>query len=166
MKFIRATYGSLLVLFSTPITAFAQPGQNYPADPYVNSLYQNSVPPSLLNNSYGGGYSFPGANLPPLNAGGSYGRGISRVGGSGGGFYALLDVGYKLIGYFQVIIFFVALVYLLRGAFLFTQGKEKEASPMILNAVIGIVVALLAFAVIPLICSVTGAGGEACTVGR
>ncbi len=92
--------------------------------------------------------------------------GISRVGGSGGGFYALLDVGYKLIGYFQVIIFFVALVYLLRGAFLFTQGKEKEASPMILNAVIGIVVALLAFAVIPLICSVTGAGGEACTVGR
>ncbi len=94
------------------------------------------------------------------------GRGISRVQGSGAGFTGIINVVYTLIGYFQVIIFLTALVYLLRAAFLFTQGKEKEASPMILNAVIGIVVALLAFAVIPFICSITGAGGEACGVGR
>ena len=148
MKLLRIIYGSLLVSASLPLTSFAQ-GQNLP--PFLD--------PSLTGGGFRSGFNFGG--------GGGYGGGVgaSRISTLNGGWPGVLRLVDILLGYFQVIVFLTALFYLLRGAFLFTTGKEKEAQPMILNAVIGIVVALLAFAVIPIICGITGAGGAACQAG-
>ena len=140
MKSIRTLYASLVASAALPLTAFAQFGQqNFGSNPFSFGITGG------FNGGYGGGF---GQTRPATI----------------GSFDSLMLVAQRLLGYFQVVIFITALFFMLRGALLYVRGNAKDAQPMILNAVIGIVVALLVFTVIPLACWITQSSGPACGV--
>lgn len=80
-------------------------------------------------------------------------------------FDELLNKIHIFIGWFQAIVFIAAIIWILYAALLFiTKSYEDVKTPrtILIYAVVGIVVALLAYAVVPVICSIIGTGGQAC----
>ncbi len=77
-------------------------------------------------------------------------------------FPSVLGIINTILGYMQVGIFLVALFYFLRGAYLIVTGDMAGGGKMLLNAAIGVAAAILAFSIIPLVCFLTQASGDAC----
>lgn len=147
MKIFKSAYASFIATLAIPFATHAQDW----GGGWTNQAFGNQ-------NSYlGGGFSFGGG----FNQGGGLGYGQTRPARIGS-FNDILTIAQRLLGYFQVIVFMTALFYLIWAGWLYARGNAKEAPGMILNAVIGILVALLAFTVIPLLCWLTQAGGQAC----
>ena len=110
----------------------------------------------------------PGVPIGPIGGYGYGGYG-GGYGGYGGrvGFRNIEDVvGFMrtLIGYGQVIIFLIALVFFLTAAFKFIKGDAAGGRDTLLWAVVGVVVALLAFTIIPVVCALLGANTPACNI--
>ena len=142
MKYFRSAYAIALASVVTPLVTFAQYG------PY-QSGYQ--VNPQFY---YGGGSSYGGYG----GNGQTRGAGITNL-------QSLLGIVQTLIGYFQVVIFLYAIFAFMQVAFGFVRGgKPDELWKKGQNAVIGILVALLAFSVIPLACWITQSSGPACNL--
>lgn len=81
-------------------------------------------------------------------------------------FDSLIGLAHQLLGYFQVIIFLLAIAMALVGAWKIIVGGNFEAGrPNLLWAFIGVVVAMLSFAIIPFACWITQASGPACNIG-
>ena len=144
MKHIRTIYVTVVASVITPFIAFAQyPGFN---------------------------------NGPAFNFGQYYQTGVGIGGGNGGYGYqtrsarfgdieSLIMLAQTLLGYVQVFIFIVALFFFMFAAFKFVKGDAAGGGKMLQNAVIGLVVALLAFSIIPLLCFLVGStGGRACAL--
>ena len=135
MKYIRTVYGVVIASVVAPLYAFAQFGG--------------------LN--IGGGY---GSGVNQFTTGGSY-YGQTR-GLQINSFQSILGIINTLLGYMQVGIFLVALFFFLRGAYAMVTGDIAGGGKMLLNAAIGVAVAILAFSVIPLVCFITQSNGPAC----
>lgn len=123
--------------------------------------------------------SIVGLSLPLLSfaqfnffgsRGGSYGGGSYGGGGYGGsGSVAQAPVSSindvigiidKLIGWGQAILFVIVAIFVLYAAYKFVIGGPegaKEARGILIYAAVGVVVALLAYAVVPVVCNLTGA---------
>ncbi len=140
MKFIKNIFTSVVALAALPVTALAQ------------QVY------------YGGQGGFGVGNNPfGFNQGGFNQFGQTRP-ATIGSFDSIMLVAQRLLGYGQVIIFVTALFYLLFAAFKFAKGDAKDAPTMIMNAILGILLALLAFTIIPMVCWLTQSGGPACMI--
>lgn len=154
MQIFKNACASLIATLTFPFVSYAQDWSN-PVDPWSGQAFNN--PNSYLGRGFSFGGGWGGGSYP----GGVLGYGQTRPGRIGS-FTDILVIAQRLLGYFQVIVFMTALFYLVWAGFLYARGNAKEAPGMILNAVIGILVALLAFTVIPLLCWLTQAGGQAC----
>ena len=155
MKYLRSAYALALASVVTPLVTFAQYGPYLPQGGYQTN-------PQFY---YGGGTSYGGYG----GNGQARGAGITNL-------QSLLGIVQTLIGYFQVIIFLYALWSILRAALTMAGGGSwrgssdgkgggsKGASDQVLNAVYGILLALLAFSVIPLACWITQSSGPACNL--
>ncbi len=97
--------------------------------------------------SYGGGYG-----------GGGYGAGGgSAVQAPVSGINDIIRIVDTLIGWGQAILFVIVAAMVLYAAYLFvTQHNYKEAKDVLIYAAIGVAVALLAYAVVPVVCSLLG----------
>ena len=138
MKHIHSIYALVIGSVIAPLFAFAQFG------PY------NTASGYLPNQGFGG------------FGGGNGGYGYQTRGGRIGDIESLIALAQTFLGYAQVLIFLVALFYFLWAAYSFVKGDPATGGKMLMNAVIGIVVAILAFSIIPLVCFLTQAGGRAC----
>lgn len=143
MKYIRTLYAIVVASVVTPLVAFAQFTTGGPYYGGIGGGYTVGVP------NYAGGYG---------NGGFGYQTRSARF----GDIESLITLGQTLLGYFQVIIFLVALFFFLFAAFKFVKGDAAGGGKMLLNAVWGLAIALLAFSIIPLLCFITQAGGRAC----
>lgn len=146
MKHIRTLYATVVASVSTPLVAFAQFTTGGPYYGGIGGGYTVGVP------SYAGAYG----------GGGSY-YGQTRSNLQFNNIQSLIGLANTLLGYIQVIIFLVALFYFLWAAYDFVTGNVKAGTPKLGYAALGIVVAILAFSIIPLICFLTSAqNGPAC----
>lgn len=144
MKHIRTIYATVLASVITPLIAFAQFTTGGPYYGGIGGGYSVGVP------SYAGAY------------GGGGGFGYQTRGARFGDIESLITLAQTLLGYFQVFVFIIALFFFLYAAFLFVKGDAAGGGKMLLNAVYGILIAILAFSIIPLVCFLTQAGGRAC----
>lgn len=145
MKIINSVYAIILSTVVVPLTALAQIG--------------------------GFGYTNPGMGINQFTTGG-FGGGFT---GSGNwqtrapqftNFNSLLGLAHQLLGYFQVVIFVLAILFALWGALLIViKGNFAEGRPYLLYAFVGVVIAILSFSIIPLACFFTQASGPACSFG-
>lgn len=136
---------------------------------YIISLYGSIAGAVVPFITHAQGYN----QFSPFN---QYG-GVQQFGGVGygGGGYTTRSVPFTniesiialvqtLLGYAQVLIFLVAIGYFLYAASLFVRGNSSGGREALLYAMLGIVVGLLAFTIIPILCGVFQAGGRACNL--
>lgn len=104
--------------------------------------------------------------------GGSYGGGVSGYGGGGyGGGGAAVQAPVRsindvirvldtLIGWAQAILFVIVAIMVLYAAYLYVLGqgesKTAKAKEVLIYAVVGTVIALLSYAVVPVVCNLLG----------
>ncbi len=144
MKHIRTLYALITASVITPLFAFAQFGP-----------YQSGYQPANPQLFYGGGFG----------GGGGGGYGYQTRAAQFGNIESLIALAQTLLGYAQVIIFVIALFFFLFAAFKFVKGDVAGGGKTLGFAVIGVVIALLAFSIIPLLCFITqSGGGRACNL--
>ena len=116
--------------------------------------------------------------FPPIGGGGYFGPLGGNYGGGGGGLgrYSgggrvgftnidqIIDFVRSLIGYGQVILFLVAIVFFLLAAYDFIKGDPGSGSKKLGYAIVGVIIALLAFTIIPVVCSLLHSNAPACGV--
>lgn len=129
MKFINSLYAIIVSSVVFPLTTFAQ-----------NSRFD---PPGFDSfRSFGGlgGFNYQTRSL-----------GITS-------FESLLALAQRLLGYFQVIIFVLAVMMALWGAGqIVVNGKFESGRGFLLYAFVGVIIAILSFSIIPIVCQITGA---------
>lgn len=141
MKHLNSLYAIIVLSAVFPLTTFAQFG------------YQ----PNAMNiNQFTGGF---GSGLSGDRSWQTRAYTITN-------FTSLLNLAHTLLGYFQVIIFLLAILFALVGALLIiVHGNFEAGRAYLLWAFVGAVIALLSFAIIPIACFFTQASGPACTPG-
>ena len=146
MKHIHTLYVTVVASVITPFIAFAQFSTG---GPYYGGI--------------GGGYSVGVPNYAGAYGGGGFGYQTRSA--RFGDIESLIMLAQTLLGYAQVFVFIVALFFFMSAAFKFVKGDAAGGGKMLQNAVIGLVVALLAFSIIPLLCFLVGStGGRACAL--
>lgn len=134
MKFINSLYA---IIISSAVVPFIALAQNSRFDPYGTDSFR-SITPGVIGSGFGG------VNYQTRAVG------ITS-------FESLLALAQRLLGYFQVIIFVVAIAMALYGAFLIvTKGDFKEGRSFLAYAFVGVVIAILSFSIIPIACLMTG----------
>lgn len=141
MKLFRSAYLAL-ASSALPLVAWAQ--TYFPGGGGPQYYYGGGGVGGYYGNTGFGGYN-----------GQTRGAGVTNL-------QSLLSIVQTLIGYFQVIIFLVSIFYILKAALSFARGVP--AWEPIKFAVYGILIALLAFSVIPLACWITQSSGPACNL--
>ena len=138
MKLINSLYAIIISSAILPFTALAQ---LYRFDSF------RSGTPGGFGGGYGGSGNWSTRSYTITN------------------FESLLGIAQTLLGYFQVIIFILAILFALVGAWKIIAGADFEAGRKnLLYAFVGVVIAMLAFAIIPLACWLTQASGPACSL--
>lgn len=146
MKFIKSMYAIIISSAILPLTALAQFG--YP----VGGIGINPITTGGFGSGVGGGYTGSGY--------------LQTRAYRFTNFDSLLGLAHTLLGYFQLIIFLLAIAMALVGAWKIIVGGNFEAGrPNLLWAFLGVVIAMLSFAIIPFACWITQASGPACVVG-
>ena len=127
---------------------------------------------------------WPMLALAQFNFGYQGGRGGGQIGGFrysfGGGSYSdptrpnitsidqVLEVLRNLIGWAQVIIAFIAIIFAIYAGLLFILQKSdddiKKARSALIYAAVGFGIAILAYAVVPVVCTLLQASGPACSI--
>lgn len=135
---------------------------------YIKALYGSIIGATLPLITYAQGYN----QFAPFNQFG----GVQQFGGGGyGGGYTTRSVPFTniesiialiqtFLGYAQVFIFLVAIGYFLFAAYLFISGNLAGGRTALLYAMLGVVIGLLAFTIIPILCGIFQAGGRACSL--
>ena len=112
--------------------------------------------------------SFAQFNFFGSRGGSSYGGGVSGYGGGGYGGGSAVQAPIRsisdvirvldtLIGWGQAILFVLVAVFVLYAAYLFVlQQDVKSAKTVLIYAAVGTAVALLSYAVVPVVCGLLG----------
>ena len=146
----------IIRLFSSIVGAVA-PFITYAQMPYYGPM---PTPPSQQYNQYGG----LGYNNPFGGYGGSSGGYATRA-ASITSIDQFITLAQTLLGYAQVLIFLLAIAYFLYAAFLFVKGDFGTGRTTLMWAVIGVIIGLFIFTIIPFLCWMFKAtGGRACTL--
>ncbi len=140
MKHIKTVYGILISTVVAPLVAFAQ-----------NPSFQQGFWPT---NNYG---------VSSYGQGGGFGNPYGQTrSGSITNFQQIITIIQTLLGYMQILVFVAAIFFFLKAAFHFVTGDPGTGSKTLGWAVIGVIIGLLSFTIIPFICFLTQSGGPAC----
>ena len=143
---------SLVANAIVPLTAFAQQGFTGSYNPFGFGSSNGNVFSNPAYYSGGGGY------------GGGFGGAVqTRPAMPLNNLPSILGIAETILGYFQVIVFIVAIFYILKAALSYARGKPDYTS--IGFAILGMAIAILVFAVPSLICWLTqSTGGAVCNL--
>ena len=119
--------------------------------------------PALVFASHGGVHiNLGGRRYGAYWGGGGFDQTPTQTGISD--FNQLLNIIRSLIGWGQILAAFVAVIFFLYGGFKFITGDTAGGRNALVYAAIGLAVAILAFAVVPVVCALLNASGPACEI--